>query len=81
MKIEIDNGATLKSKIDFAHTCIVNAYRWPEYKLHWLKMAANQIEDAIPFLQEEIGNCDVEEAEQLIKDNLAKSLKSKRLIG
>ena len=81
MKIEIDNGATLKNKIDFAHTCIVNAYKWPEYKLHWLGMAANQLTQAQPFLLEEIDGCDAVAAEQLRKDNLNKSLKRKRLIG
>ena len=81
MKIEIDNGKTLTHKVEFAHTCIVNAYRWPEYKLHWLSMAANQLTQAQPFLLEEIDGCDVVAAEQLRKDNLNKALKAKRLVG
>lgn len=81
MKIEINNGETLKSKVDFAHTCIVNAYKWPEYKLHWLDMAANQLAQAQPFLIEEIDGCDEVAAKQLAKDNVNLALKAKRLVG
>ena len=80
MKIEINNGETLKSKVDFAGTCIRNAYKWPQYKLHWLGMALNQLDQAMPFLIEEIGGCDVEAAKQLAKDNLNKAIKHKRFV-